>query len=398
MNRNFVEIGNYQLAKQGELAAGDVFMSRKLHDSDRIISVLSDGLGSGIKAGVLATLTATLATGCIASDMPIRKTARLIMKSLPVCSERKISYSTFTIVDIGKGTEVRIIEYDNPPYLLIREGVDLEPIKLDIAVTNRESIGRHPKKPLLHWSTFKAQFGDRLIFFSDGVTQAGMGSKAMPLGWGLKGVRDFTNDLIRSRSDISAREIARAIVLRAAYYDGGAPKDDITCTTVYFREARRLLLASGPPIHPEDDGELAAIFSAFEGKKIICGGTTANIIARELKKRIRVSLKASDPLIPPPSAMEGADLITEGILTLGKVTEYIEQDFKPESLDENAAAMILQLLVDSDAIEFLIGTKINEAHQDPTMPVELEIRRNVIKRLAALLEEKYLKEVTVRFI
>ncbi|HWR12239.1 MAG TPA: SpoIIE family protein phosphatase [Rectinemataceae bacterium] len=398
MSQSFVEIGTYQLPKGGELAAGDVFMSRKLRDSDRSISVLSDGLGSGIKAGVLATLTATLASGCIASDMPIRKTARLIMKSLPVCSERKISYSTFTIVDIGKGTEVKIIEYDNPPYLLLREGVELEPIKLDIAVTKKENIGRHPKKPVLHWSTFKAQFGDRLIFFSDGVTQAGMGTKAMPLGWGLKGVRDFASDLIRSQTDISAREIARAIALKATYYDGGSPKDDITCATVYFRQARRLLISSGPPIHPEDDHELAAIFSAFEGKKIICGGTTANIIARELKRHIKVSLKASDPLIPPPATMEGADLITEGILTLGKVIEYLDQDARPENLDGNAAAMILQLLFDSDSIEFLVGTKINEAHQDPTMPVELEIRRYVIKRLASLLEEKYLKEVAVRFI
>ena len=398
MIANFVEVGNYQLPKHGQLAAGDVFLSRKAHEEDRIIAVLSDGLGSGIKAGVLATLTATLASGCIASNLSIKKTARLIMKSLPVCSERKISYATFTIADIAKGDEVRIIEYDNPSYLLIREGVDLEPIKAPIALTRSGTIAGHPKKPVVYWSTFKAQYGDRLVFFSDGATQAGMGTAAFPLGWGLQGVRDFALETIGRQPDISARELSRAIALRAAYFDGGKPKDDISCSTVYFRHARRLLIASGPPIHAEDDHELATLFEAFAGKKIICGGTTANIIARELKRRIAVSLKAADPLIPPPAAMAGADLITEGILTLGRVTEYLEQEMKPEQLPDNAASRILQLLYDSDTIHFLVGTKINEAHQDPTMPIELEIRRNVIKKLAAILGEKYLKEVSIRYI
>lgn len=398
MSSPFVEIGSYQLPKAGQNAPGDVFLSRKVRESDRILSVLSDGLGSGIKAGVLATLTATLASGCIASDMPIKKVARLIMLSLPVCSERKISYSTFTIVDVEEKGDVRIIEYDNPSYLLIRQNIDLEPIKRDIPVAKGRKIGGHPKPATLHWSSFAAQFGDRLLFFSDGVTQAGMGTKALPLGWGLKGARDFALNLIAGSPDISARELARALVLRAAYYDDGHPKDDITCGAVYFREARRLLIVSGPPIHPEDDRELAAKFVAFDGKKIICGGTTANIIARELGASIKVSLTVFDPTIPPPAAMNGADLITEGIVTLGKVAEYVEQDARPESLPENAAAMILRYLLDSDMIDFLVGTKINEAHQDPTMPVELEIRRNVIKRLASLLEEKLLKQVSVQFI
>jgi hypothetical protein len=225
-----------------------------------------------------------------------------------------------------------------------------------------------------------------------------MGTAAFPLGWGLQGVRDFALETIGRQPDVSARELARAIALRAAYFDGGKPKDDISCSSVYFRHARRLLIASGPPIHAEDDRELAAIFEAFAGKKIVCGGTTANIIARELKRRITVSLKAADPLIPPPAAMPGADLITEGILTLGRVTEYLEQEMKPEQLPDNAASRILQLLYDSDTIQFLVGTKINEAHQDPTMPIELEIRRNVIKKLAAILGEKYLKETSIRYI
>lgn len=398
MKPHFIEIGSYQLPKAGQNAAGDVFMSRKIQETDRIISVLSDGLGSGIKAGVLATLTGTLATGCIAANMSINKTAKLIMRSLPVCSERKISYATFTIVDVDKGHDVRIIEYDNPPYLLIRQGCEVEPVKTEIQVAKGKKIGSHPKPAILRGSSFKPQLGDRILFFSDGVSQAGMGTKVLPIGWGYNGVKEYALNMVRQNPDISARELAHAVVIRAAYHDLGIPKDDITCGVVYFREARRLLIVSGPPIHQEDDQELASKFKNFPGKKIICGGTTANIIARELKKTIQVSLKVRDLTIPPPACMDSADLITEGIVTLGKVVEYLEQDTKIEQLPENSATMILKHLLDSDIIEFLVGTKINEAHQDPTMPVELEIRRNVIKRLMALLEEKLLKQVSIQFI
>jgi hypothetical protein len=225
-----------------------------------------------------------------------------------------------------------------------------------------------------------------------------MGTKALPQGWGRNGISEFIAGLLLAQPEISAREIAKSVVLKATYYDGGAPKDDITCGAVYFRQARRLLIVSGPPVHKEDDPELAAHFSEFNGKKIICGGTTAAIISRELRRPLATRPERADPQLPPAATMEGADLVTEGIITLGKVAEGLDLEVKPENLGENAADMILKLLFDSDMIEFLVGTKINEAHQNPTMPVELEIRRNVIKRIAASLGEKYLKEVALRFI
>ena len=174
-------------------------------------------------------------------------------------------------------------------------------------------------------------------------------------------------------------------------------KDDITCGVIYSRNPRDLLVITGPPMHKENDTGIARIFSLFDGKKVICGGTTANILARELNRQIRVQLKNPDSQVPPFSEMDGADLVTEGIITMGKVAEMLEKGDQSAYAHENAATKLVEMFLDSDRIQFVVGTKINEAHQDPNMPVELEIRRNVIKKIAAMLEEKYLKEVHIQF-
>ncbi len=393
----FIEVGHYQVCKHKNLAEGDVFLSQKNSSDGRVITALSDGLGSGIKAGVLATLTATMATKFISSDIPMWKAANIIMDTLPVCKERGISYATFTLVDIEPSALVHIMEYDNPPYVLIREQTLVEPIK-EITPIERKNQSTAPKiEALLHYSQYKARPGDRLVFFSDGVTQSGMGSQALPFGIGSIKSQEFIIETVIANPDISARDLARTIVQKAVFYDGYKPQDDITCGVIYFRKPRDMLVFTGPPINKESDIEIARRFDIFDGAKIICGGTSANIISRELKRPIKVSLKNFDPVIPPESQMEGANLVTEGIITMGAVAEILEKGARIETLKQNPATKIVELFLDSDRIYFYVGTKINEAHQDPNMPVELEIRRNIIKKVATLLSEKYLKEVNVDY-
>ncbi len=403
----FVEVGFYQAKKHGQGAEGDVFLSRKTEDG-RIISVLSDGLGSGIKAGVLATLTATMAIKFIAEEIPIRRAAGIIMKTLPVCKVRHISYATFTIVDIDNSAAVKIIEYDNPPYVLIREKTAVEPLKTEITVKRTvrpkrkdeaAAAGNLPKRPeIMRYSEFEARPGDRLVFFSDGVAQSGMGTAARPLGWGTPAVKNYALELTAANPGLSARELARRVVKEAESHDAYQAKDDITCGVVYFRRPRKLLIVTGPSVDRARDREMAEIFDKFPGRKVVSGGTTATVIARELGRSVKVSLKDLDPTMPPPSTMEGADLVTEGIITLGKVAEILDRRDAPERGKPSPAQRLADLLLDSDVIDFVVGTKINEAHQDPSMPVELEIRRNIVKRIAAILEEKHLKETRTRFI
>ena len=399
----FVEVGHYQLCKHGQGAPGDMFLSEKNDDTGRIITVLSDGLGSGIKAGVLSTLTATMALKFVAADIPIKRAAEIIMNTLPVDKDRGISYATFTLVDIAPNSSVRIMEYDNPGYVLIRSNVIVEPIK-DFAPIERKNKKTGPvREAILSYSEYGARPGDRLIFFSDGVTQSGMGTKAAPLGWGDTAVHDFILEKIAESPEISARDLAKKIVMQANLHDAFEAKDDITCGVVYFRHPRDLLIITGPPVNPDRDAELGRIFQAFPGKKVLCGGTTANILSRELGRPVSIVLKNVDPVIPPISVMEGADLVTEGIITLGREAELLADGAeygKSRILDserENGASMLVHLLLDSDRITFVVGTQINAAHQDPNMPMELEIRRNVIKRIEQLLTDNYLKEVSVTY-
>lgn len=396
-DKPFIEVAHYQVCKHKQGAPGDVFLSQKNPDDGRVITTLSDGLGSGIKAGVLATLTATMATRFVASDIPIKRAAEIIMNTLPVCQERGISYATFTLVDIEPNSTIRIVEYDNPPYVLVREQTIVEPIK-DISTFERRDKTTAPKvEAQLHYSQYEARPGDRLVFFSDGVTQSGMGSARFPFGWGIANVQNFILQKILEDPQISARDLARLVVREALFHDSYKAKDDITCGVIYSRNPRDLLIITGPPMHKENDTSITRIFNMFDGKKVICGGTTANILARELNRNIKVHLKNPDPQVPPYSEMEGADLVTEGIITMGKVAELLEKGDQSAYTRENAATKLVEMILNSDRIHFVVGTKINEAHQDPNMPVELEIRRNVIKKIASIIEEKYLKEVHIQF-
>lgn len=392
-NKSFIEIDHIHINKKEQLLCGDTFMSKKLKQEKRVITVLSDGLGSGVKANVLSTMTATMALNYMSNNYDLKKTAKAIMQTLPVCSVRKISYATFTIADIDYDGNVNLIEYGNSDAIIFRNGEIFKPKRYLYELAKTDQL--HDK---MYFSQFKAGLHDRIIIMSDGITQSGLGPKLYPFGWGDENVAAYVGDILSKHPSVSARYLARLIADKALENDNGTPYDDISCGVISFREPRETLLISGPPIYRENDVEMGEIFKKFEGKKVICGGTTANIIARETNEKINVELKIYDKDIPTISKMKGADLITEGSITLGKVLEILENDVPPESLPPHGAAQLLDLLLNSDKIHFLIGTKINEAHQDPNIPVELEIRRSLIKQIVRQLEDKYLKETEVKFI
>lgn len=391
-NDNFIEVDFFQKNKAGNVVCGDSFMSQKLKGEGRIISVLSDGLGSGIKACVLSTLTATMAMHFTAMNESIFQTSKSIMNTLPRDMVRKISYSTFCICDIDCFANVKIIEYETPAYYLYRGGRFLDIPKQKIPV-EREDL----ENTFLWISEFKLEKEDRIIFFSDGVSQSGMGSASMPFGW-EDGAKTYIAGLIEHRGDISAKELAHKIVSQAEKNDGYSLKDDTSCCVIYMRKPRNLLVCTGPPYDEKNDKYLANQVKEFQGKKILCGGTTATIISRELGAHMEVDMNIIDKELPPISHMEGIDLVTEGILTLGKVERILSAGDTEGHKEPGPAEMVVRMLLNSDKITLLVGTRINIAHQDPNLPVELEIRRNVVKKIKYLLETKYLKDVEIRYI
>ena len=397
MNNIFIDVDYAQIYKHGQRIGGDVFLLSRNPDANQIVSTLSDGLGSGVKANVLASLTAHMAHKLSFSKIDLKHSAKIIMDTLPVCKERKISYSTFTIADIHyeenlEKIKVNLVEYDNPASLRFNGP---EAIRWDREKTELRRAGAF-KSEVVATSSFEMNYGERLVMFSDGVTQSGLGT--LPLGWRLDGVRTFISQEIEKNPDISSRELSRAIVDKACELDKGMSKDDITCVVVYIRKPRRTLIVTGPPFKKESDVILGEKIAAFNGKKIISGGTTALIVSRLFDKKLTVDLTCWSQDVPPSSKMEGIDLVTEGMLTLSKVALILEKKIDVSELPNDPARKFVEILLDSDQVHFLVGTKINEAHQDPNIPVEIGIRRTIIGRLRKALEENYIKETSQEYL
>jgi hypothetical protein len=392
-NTFYIEVDCQQKNHEGERICGDVFLSERIKSEGRTIVVLSDGMGHGIKANMLATLTATMALNFTKEHKDVNRIAEIIMNTLPVCSQRRISYSTFTIVDIESDGRTTILEYDNPNALIFRDGKKFDPEWKCIILQSEKNAGKE-----LRSCTFDAQIEDRIIFCSDGISQSGLGSDKYPFGFGVDNIEAFVRRLITNDPKISAYKLSGKVVSIAYQNDGFHAKDDTSCASIYFREPRKLLICTGPPYEESRDKLLADAVRNFDGRKILCGATTGDIIARELDLKITDSFEFDDPDLPPISYMPGIDLVTEGILTLSKVSEILKVYNNNYQLGKGPADQIVKLIKDSDEIQFIIGTRINIAHQDPNLPVELEIRRTVVKRIAKTLEQKFLKEVSLKFI
>ncbi|MCX6286109.1 MAG: SpoIIE family protein phosphatase [Bacteroidetes bacterium] len=371
---------------------GDVFYTKRISEEGRIIAVLSDGMGHGIKANILATLTSTLALNLTQEHKSVESIAATIMNTLPVDSVKEMNYSTFTIADIDVDGDVKVLEYENPKTLFFR-GVRLFEPQWNVVVL--EGV-KHAGKEVLTTS-FSPLKEDRIIFCSDGVVQSGLGSDKYPLGFGQENLEMMLNDAIQEEHTISADRLASKVIDRANLNDGFHPRDDISCAVIYYRQPRKLMICSGPPVDTANDKMFAGLLQQFEGRKIISGATTGDMIAREWGKEIVDTNVMSDPELPPVSHMEGVELITEGILTLSKVSELLKKHNSAYELGKGPADLIVKAILESDEIHFIVGTNINVAHQDPTLPMELELRRTVVHRIARTLDEKFMKEVSMKF-
>ncbi len=384
----FIDIGCNQKKKYNQNAFGDYFTSKRYKDSSRVIGILSDGLGSGIKANILAIMTATMLLKFIEAQSDIKTACEIIMNSLPVCKVRKISYSTFSAIDCNEDGYAKIVEEGNPEFLWIRNNEILQPdCKI---ITSKTFTNRH-----MHLYNIKLEKGDRIIFCSDGVTQAALGTKELKLGLRREGLIEIVLAKLKEVPDISSDDLTKYIIKQIELIEPDHKlKDDTSAACFYFREPRESILFTGPPYNTEQDNLYVESFYNFKGKKAIAGGTTANIVARELNLEIEADRNLNVGKLPGISYMRGVDLITEGILTLTKTAEYLETNMPKD----DAAGKLMKFFLDSDEIKFMVGVKLNQAHYDPNLPIEIEIRKNVVKKITSLLEDKYTKKIDVRFI
>ena len=384
----FIDIACAQKKKYNQNAYGDFFTSTRFPNMNRVVAVLSDGLGSGIKANILACMTSTMLLKFLESNSDIENSCEIIMNSLPVCKVRGISYSTFSAIDCFENGKAKIVEEGNPDFIWIRNGEVLKP-EYQI-IESKDFKNRKMRVYNIQLEKF-----DRIIFCSDGATQVAMGTKAFPLGLERSGLIKIILNKLEQEPEISSKDLSEYLVKQVEMIAPNKElKDDTSIVSLYCRNPRESLIFTGPPYHQEKDNYYAKTFFEFKGKKAISGGTTANIISRELNIPVTTDISTTAGKLPGLSKMDGVDLVTEGILTLTKTLEYLESG----KTEKNAAKILMDFLLNSDCINFLVGAQMNVAHYDPNLPIEIEIRKNIIKQMAKVLEEKYLKIVNVQFI
>lgn len=383
----FIEVDWFNRHKFRKVCSGDIFLSERQKDGS-VVAVLTDGLGSGQQANVCASLTATMAMEYMRAQIDLRRAATLIMDALPICPDRHITYSTFTMIHAFPEGEVRMIEYENPPAVHLRGAAQIPIPRTEYALPRWE--GRK-----LSYSTFRMVHGDRLFFCSDGITQAGLGSDGYPFGQGLEAVVAWLGEAIAIAPEVDAQVLCKGAADRATRLDGGRAGDDTTAAMLYYRDPRLTQMLTGCPFDRTQDAAFAALATRPGVQTIVSGGSTADLIARELDRPIDTPLTALDPEVPAGSEIPGIELVTEGCVTLSKVIELLRNP--GPDVRVNPATKMRDLLLKSDRIFIDVGTAINPAHQDPNLPVALDIRRNIVKELANTLRSRYFKDVEIAF-
>ena len=373
-----IDVAWKSLNKKGEELCGDKVVTVRTADST--IAVLADGLGSGVKANILATLTSTICATMVREGASVADVVSTIVNTLPVCSVRKVAYATFSILEIKDSGEGYLAEFDNPFCIYIRDGQ-----RMEFKCEYNEYSGKG-----VYETRFQALPGDVITIVSDGVIYAGVG-ESLNFGWTWEHVVKWL--LNATALDMSAPRLAAALSDTVNDLYMKKPGDDSTVLVAEVTPHRVVNMLAGPPKEKADDERMVRDYMRSQGKKVICGGTSANIVARVLNRKIRTSLTYSDPSIPPIGFIEGVDLVTEGVLTLTRtldiLQEYCEKDADSYYFhridEENGAAMLARLLLeDCTHLKLFIGTAINPAHQNPNLPADLSIKLKLIDRLAEL--------------
>jgi hypothetical protein len=377
----YYEWGIKQLHKHGEELCGDnVAISRS---SGSVIMALSDGLGSGVKASILSILTTQIAIKMLENDMPINEVVQSLSETLPVCNIRKLAYSTFSIAKFYRDGIAKIVDFDSPSPILLRKR-RVQPWDYD----ERSIEGKNIRE-----IEIQLEIGDWIIFVSDGVVNAGIGG-AYPLGWGWDQAAQFMEQGFHTK--LSAYEFAEKIIQAVGDLYAGVVGDDVSVVAIKVREKLTASVLTGPPLDKEKDEVMVKRFVGRPGKLIVCGGTTAKIVSRYVGKPLNVDLNTLTPDVPPLARIEGIDLVSEGILTLTKVCEYLRSGTSKDAVKyrTDGASSLLRMLFEVDHIHFIVGQTVNPAHQNPNLPNQLRIRLTVVREIIDELRNRG-KEVSI---
>ena len=380
MNDLCADIGYKSINHYGEQLCGD-HVDIVETNKDSSVIVLSDGLGSGVKASILSTLTSKIISTMLAEGLSIEECVETIAATLPVCSVRGVAYSTFTIIHLKNNQPAELIQYDNPHVIMIRDEQNYDYTKKEMNIGGKT----------IYKSVINLRENDVFIAMSDGCPHAGIGT-AYNFGWKREEIIDFMEVL--APVGYTAKTLATMLVDECDKLYGHKPGDDATACVVRMRKREPMNILFGPPSNRDDAERMMSLFFSKRGKHIICGGTTASIAANFLNKPLQINLKSESKEIPPTAKIEGVDIVTEGILTISKVLEYANdylgenKHYEHWSFRKDGASRICQLLFEEATdINFFVGKAINPAHQNPDLPINFNIKMKLVEDLSECLKK-----------
>ncbi len=380
MNDLCADIGYKSINHYGEELCGDHVDIVEPGDDSTVI-VLSDGLGSGVKASILSTLTSKIISTMLAEGLSLEECVETIAATLPVCSVRGVAYSTFTIIHLKNNQTAELIQYDNPHAVIIRNEKNWDYPKTEMNIGGKK----------IFKSVIALQENDIFIAMSDGCPHAGIGM-SYNFGWKREDIIDFLETIIPA--GYTAKTLSTMLVDECDKLYGHKPGDDATACVVKIRKRVPMNMLFGPPSDRDDADRMMSLFFSKEGKHIICGGTTSSIAAKFLGKTLRPTLNFEQSDVPPIAELEGVDLVTEGVITVNKVVEYAEdylgenKHYEHWSFKRDGASLICRLLFEEATdINFYVGRAVNPAHQNPDLPINFNIKMNLVEELSKSLKK-----------
>lgn len=380
MNDLCADIGYKSINHYGEELCGDHVDIVEEGENSTVI-VLADGLGSGVKASILSTLTSKIISTMMAAGLSIEDCVKSIAATLPVCSVRGVAYSTFTIMNIVNNETIDIIQYDNPQVIVLRDNQNYDYPKTEMNIDGKK----------IYKTSLKLCENDIFIAMSDGCPHAGLGAK-YNFGWKREEIIEYMTAV--SFCGYTAKNMSTMLVDECDKLYGYKPGDDTTSCVVKIRKREPMNILFGPPSNRDDCNRMMALFFSKEGKHIICGGTTSSIASKYLGKPLRASLNFESSDVPPTAELEGVDLVTEGVITVNKVLEYAKdylgenKHYEHWNFKHDGASMICRLLFEEATdINFYVGRAINPAHQNPDLPITFSIKMNLVEELSECLRK-----------
>jgi len=380
MNDLFADIGYKSINHEGEQLCGDHVEIVEQGENSSVI-VLADGLGSGVKASILSTLTSKILSTMLAEGLSVEDCVETVAQTLPICSVRGIAYSTFTIIHLIENDFAELIQFDNPLTILIRDGSNYEYPMREMNICGKR----------IFKSNIKLREGDIFVAMSDGCPHAGLGT-TYNFGWKRDQIVDFMETV--AAGGYTAKTMSTILIDKCDELYGGKPGDDATACVVKIRKREPMNLMFGPPSNRNDSDNMMSLFFSKAGKHIVCGGTTASIAAKYLGKPLKASLNFEQSDVPPIATIEGVDLVTEGVITVNKVLQYAKdyladnKTYEQWSFKHDGASLICRLLFEEATdINFYVGRAVNPAHQNPDLPINFNIKMNLVKELSECLKQ-----------